>query len=122
MVFVQSLGIAVVLAVSDTIFENSLASELRKRAPQADAAAIIAAGATHFRGLVSARDLPGVLAAYSLAVGRVFYLAAGVTGLAVFTSLFLGWVDVRKKKKGEVGGDRDPEELKPYAEKDDIRQ
>ena len=48
-VFVQSLGTAITLAISDVIFEGSLESELPKQAPLADAAAIIAAGATHFR-------------------------------------------------------------------------
>lgn len=97
-VFTQSLGIAIVLAASDTIFQTSLVSELKNKAPLADAAAILSAGATHFRDIVSYRDLPGVLVAYSVAIGRVFYLTAGLAGLAVFTSLFLGWVDVRKKQ------------------------
>ncbi|KAK4133710.1 hypothetical protein BT67DRAFT_404167 [Trichocladium antarcticum] len=97
-VFTQSLGIAIVLAASDTIFQTSLVSELENKAPLADAAAILRAGATHFRDIVSYRDLPGVLVAYSVAIDRVFYLTAGLAGLAVFTSLFLGWVDVRKKQ------------------------
>ncbi|GAB1316134.1 Efflux pump afoB [Madurella fahalii] len=105
-VFAQSLGNAIALAVSDAIFEGSLEAELRNRVPQADSAAIITAGATHFRSVVNEWDLPGVLMAYSIAIGRIFYLGAGVTGLAVFTSLFLGWVDIRKKKKA----DRDPEQ------------
>ncbi|KAK4233250.1 major facilitator superfamily domain-containing protein [Achaetomium macrosporum] len=96
-VFVQSLGTAITLAVSDVIFQGSLESELSKQAPLADAAAIIAAGATSFRNIVNDRDLPGVLMAYSIAIDRVFYLVAGVSGLAVLTSLFLGWVNVRKE-------------------------
>ncbi|AEO64425.1 uncharacterized protein THITE_2110561 [Thermothielavioides terrestris NRRL 8126] len=109
-VFAQSLGTSIMLAVSGAIFQTSLESELPKQAPFADAAAIIAAGATHFRDVVSDRDLPGVLAAHSIAIDRAFYLAAGVSGLVVFTSLFLGWVDVREKgvagrADGVGGGD-----------------
>jgi hypothetical protein len=106
-VFVQSLGTAITLAVSDVIFQGSLVSELSKQAPLADAAAIVAAGATSFRNIVNDRDLPGVLMAYSIAIDRVFYLVAGVGGLAVLTSLFLGWVNVRKEvgtSKNEPGG------------------
>ncbi len=93
--FAQSLGTAILLAASNAVFQGGLQSEIPKHAPLADAAAIIAAGATHFRNIVSEQDLPGVLVAYSLAIDRVFYLAAGVSGLAVFTSLFLGWINIR---------------------------
>jgi hypothetical protein len=97
-IFIQSLGTAITLAISDAIFEGSLESELPKQAPLADAAAIIAAGATHFRTIVSEQDLPGVLAAYSLSINRVFYLAAGVSGLGLLTALGMGWVNVSKKR------------------------
>ncbi|KAK4033297.1 major facilitator superfamily domain-containing protein [Parachaetomium inaequale] len=103
-IFVQSLGTAITLAISDAIFEGSLESELPKQAPLADAAAIIAAGATHFRSTVSEQDLPGVLAAYSLSINRVFYLAAGVSSLGLLTALGMGWVNVSKKRRaGEDG-------------------
>jgi len=95
------------LAISNAIFQGGLGSEIPKQAPHADVAAIIAAGATHFRSVVSKRDLPGVLAAYALSIDRVFYLAAGVSSLGVFTSLCLGWVDLRKKRS--PGGNNDME-------------
>jgi hypothetical protein len=97
-IFVQSLGTAIMLAASDAIFEGGLLSELPKQAPLADTAAIIAAGATHFRAVVSESDLPGVLMAYALAIDRAFYLAAGASALGVFTSLCLGWVNLRKRR------------------------
>ncbi|KAK4155625.1 major facilitator superfamily domain-containing protein [Chaetomidium leptoderma] len=98
-IFMQTLGTAIMLAVSDAIFEAGLESELPKHAPLADVAAIVAAGATHFRDIVGEQDLPGALVAYSLAIDRVFYLAAGVSALGVCTSLCLGWVDVRKRQR-----------------------
>ncbi|KAL2261812.1 hypothetical protein VTK26DRAFT_3255 [Humicola hyalothermophila] len=98
--FVQSLGTAVFLALADTLFQTGLESELRVKAPLADAAGIISAGATDFRDIVGHSDLPGVLLAYSAAIRRVFYAASAVVGLAVFTSLFLGWKDIRKGSKG----------------------
>ena len=98
-IFVQSLGTAITLAISDAIFQGSLQSELSKQVPLADATAIVAAGATHFRSIVQEQDLPGVLAAYSVSIGRVFYLAAGISGLGLITSLGMGWVDVSKKRR-----------------------
>jgi hypothetical protein len=104
-IFVQSLGTAITLAISDAIFQGSLQSELPKQAPSADAAAIVAAGATHFRSIVKEQDLSGVLAAYSISIGRVFYLAAGVSGLGLITSLGMGWVDVSKKRRRDDNDD-----------------
>jgi hypothetical protein len=98
-IFFQSLGTAILLAVSDNLFEGGLESELPKHALLTDASAVIAAGATQFRSVVREGDLPGVLVAYSLAIARVFYLAAGVTALAVFTSLFLEWIDIRHRQR-----------------------
>ncbi|KAK3292403.1 major facilitator superfamily domain-containing protein [Chaetomium fimeti] len=97
-IFVQSLGTAITLAISDAIFQGSLQSQLSQQAPHADAAVIIAAGATHFRNIVEEQDLPGVLAAYSVSLNRVFYLAAGVSSLGLITSLGMGWVNVSKKR------------------------
>jgi hypothetical protein len=96
--FAQSLGTAVLLAASNAVFQGGLQAEIPKHAPHADATAIIVAGATRFRNIVSGRDLPGVLVAYSHAIDRVFYLAAGVSGLAVFTSLCLGWINIRSPR------------------------
>jgi hypothetical protein len=116
-VFIQSLGVAIMLSASDTVFQTILEHELPIQAPLADAAAIISAGATHFRSIVSERDLPGVLAAYTLAVDHVFYLAAAVTGLAVFSAMFLGWTDLRKVKKVTVVDAEQPRE-KPLKSED----
>jgi hypothetical protein len=114
LVFVQCIGTAVVLAISNTIFQSSLGSEIPKQAPHADVAAIIAAGATHFRNLVHEGDLPGVLAAYAISIDRVFYLAAGVSGLGAFSSLGLGWVDIRDKSRTRAPGNNNDLELVDY--------
>ncbi|KAH6842670.1 major facilitator superfamily domain-containing protein [Chaetomium sp. MPI-CAGE-AT-0009] len=100
-IFVQSLGTAITLAISDAIFQGNLESGLSEQVPTADVAAIIAAGATHFRSIIDEQDLPGVLAAYSVSINRVFYLAAGVSGFGIITSLGMGWVNVSKKRPAD---------------------
>ncbi len=89
-VFTQSLGTSVVLALSNMIFQEGLRVQLPIYAPAVNPAAIIAAGATHFRDIVSAKDLPGVLKAYSLAINHVFYPIIPLCGIAIVTSLYLG--------------------------------
>lgn len=43
--------------------------------------------------------LSGVLIAYSISVGRVYYLAIGCSGVAFLFSFGMGWKDIRKKEK-----------------------
>lgn len=103
-IFVQSLGSAIALSVSDAIFQTNLVSEITLKAPHVDAAAIIVAGATRFRSVVNEQDLPGVLEAYALSIDRVFYLAAALSGLGTFTALGMGWVNISKKQRMRNAG------------------
>ncbi|KAK9349974.1 putative MFS general substrate transporter [Lipomyces doorenjongii] len=95
--FCSTLGGAVFLTLANTIFDNSLKSELPNYAPSVNATEVIAAGATGFRDVVTKSQLPGVLKAYGISVDRVFYLTAGA-GFACFCFAWgMGWKDLRKK-------------------------
>jgi len=102
-IFVQSLGTAVFLAVSNTLFDQSLISQLSVNAPNVDPAKVIAAGATGFLGDVSSEDIPGILLSYSNSIDRVFYIAAALGVVAFVTSNFLGWIHLQPKKPVAVG-------------------
>ncbi|KAK0616757.1 major facilitator superfamily domain-containing protein [Immersiella caudata] len=98
LVFFGMLGTAVMMALANTIFNQSLRVELTRGFHSATVARdIIEAGATGFREVVSIDNLHMVLVAYSVSISRVFYLVAAVGATSVVTSLFLGWTDVRKK-------------------------
>ncbi|KPM46057.1 hypothetical protein AK830_g499 [Neonectria ditissima] len=105
LVFSQTFGGAVFVSISNVIFHGRLKSELQDRLPHLDANAIINAGATGVDTVVSAKDLPGALAAYAKGVDAVFYLAVAAA-CVMFTSAWgMGWKDIRKKasvKKGDV--------------------
>ncbi|ROW03612.1 hypothetical protein VPNG_07165 [Cytospora leucostoma] len=77
LVWCQYIGPAIFLALYNTVFDTSLKSQLREQASNADAAAIIDAGATGFRSIVEPQDLRGVLRAYTNSLDNVFYLVAG---------------------------------------------
>lgn len=98
LVFIQTLSGAVFLTFADVIFSTGLKALIPKDAPNANAAAIIAAGATGMRDVVSPEDLPGVLKAYAGSVDRVFYMAAALGVICVIFSFGTGWKDIRKKK------------------------
>ncbi|KAI1150240.1 major facilitator superfamily domain-containing protein [Nemania diffusa] len=97
-VFCQSLGPAIILAVCQLIFIHGLQTELPRHAPNVDAAEIIKAGATRFRELVAVQDLPGVLVGYANSIDHVFYLLAGLSAFSGLVLWGLGWQDIRKKQ------------------------
>lgn len=104
MMFLQGLMGSIFISIANTIFDNSLLSEIRSRAPGVNAEAVLAAGATAFRKVVSPEQLPNVLEAYAISFDRVFYLAIGLTATTFVTSWGLGWRDVRKKKRQAAEG------------------
>ncbi|KAK0644201.1 major facilitator superfamily domain-containing protein [Cercophora newfieldiana] len=98
LVFFGMLGTAVMVAIANTIFNQSLRVELSRHLPDpAEFREVIAAGATGFRKLVSEEDLPLVLEAYAISISRVFFLVAGVGAISVVTALFLGRTNLRKR-------------------------
>ncbi|CAI7676372.1 unnamed protein product [Penicillium discolor] len=95
--FSQTFAGALFLSFSDTIFTNSLSTQIPIYCPSVDPHTIINAGATEFRLYVSQLELPGVLLAYAKSVDRVFYLTTGMACGSLFFSCFMGWRDIRTK-------------------------
>ena len=93
----HTFGSAISLSIAQTIFSNSLKAKLPSYAPGVDTSAVIAAGATAFRTVVSPDEVGGVLRAYSKAVDGVFYYTAASAACSFFAALGLGWNDVRKQ-------------------------
>jgi hypothetical protein len=101
--FTQTLGGAVMLTCGETIFTNSLRETIPTYANGVNPEAIIAAGATGFRGIITnPTQLAGVLIAYSKSIDRVFYLAIGCSCACFFCAWGMGWKDIRKKSKTEL--------------------
>ncbi|KAH6845699.1 major facilitator superfamily domain-containing protein [Chaetomium sp. MPI-CAGE-AT-0009] len=105
-IFAQSLGPAIMLALCDVIFDASLRSELQERVGHLDTEAIIRAGATGFRAIVPSVDLAEILVAIANSVDRVFYLVAAVAAACAFVLWGMGWQDLRKQEQAgdEEGG------------------
>ena len=70
--FSQYLGGAIFISAANTLFNNVLVTSLHNFAPHVYAQAVIDAGATGFRNVVTASDLPLVLLAYNRAVVQTF--------------------------------------------------
>ncbi|KAF6802647.1 MFS multidrug transporter [Colletotrichum sojae] len=97
LVFIQGLGISVLISIGNAVFDSTVASEIEIHAPGLDPRAIISAGATAFRSQVPPQSLADVVKAWAVGYQRTMYIA---TGLSVGMFLFacgLGMYDVRKK-------------------------
>ncbi len=95
--FASTFGGALFLGFADTIFTNSLVSQIRKKLPGHNVEAIVAAGVTGFRAIVSKADLSAVIEAYNTSIDRVFYMVTALAVVCFFTAWGLGWKDIRKK-------------------------
>ena len=104
-IFSQSLGPAIFLSICNVIFVESLKCQIVKQAPGVDAAAIIQAGATKFRSVISRDDLPAVLVAYANSLDRVFYFVAAAVAVCALPLWGLGWVDFRALNKTKAKDD-----------------
>lgn len=98
LVFSQTMAGAVIITIANVIFDSGLKSLLPKDAPNVNVDAVILAGATGFRSIVSEADVAGVINAYAKCCDYVFYLVAGLGGVMFLASWGTGWVDIRKKK------------------------
>ncbi|QSZ33142.1 hypothetical protein DSL72_002728 [Monilinia vaccinii-corymbosi] len=98
----QSFGGAIFVSVGNNILQNQLiASSKDGRLPGVDIQAVLDAGATGFRSVVDADQLPALLTEYNGALQKVFIASVPVTILALIASLFLEWKSVKTHKNGE---------------------
>lgn len=114
LVFAQNFGGAVAVSLSQTIFTNSLRTLIPAHAPAVDVDAVISAGPQGMRKMIGGgagqrAELEGLLSAYGEALGRVFYLCAGMGVAAWLFSWGMGWRDIRAKKEGEEREKRERE-------------
>jgi hypothetical protein len=102
--FSQTFGGSVFLTISETILTNSLTTNLAKYAPDVDAAAIVAAGASGVKQVVGndSTKLDEVLTAYAKSISNIFYFVVGASSLMFCVSWLMGWKDIRKKEKKKV--------------------
>ncbi|KAI1413389.1 MFS general substrate transporter [Hypoxylon sp. FL1857] len=99
LVFLQNFGAAVMVILSQTILTNSLIKLVPRDAPGVDPQVVINAGTTAsaLEQAVGSTYLPGVLWAYSHALQRIWYFAAGIGALSFLAAWCLGWQNIRKK-------------------------
>lgn len=116
--FFQSLGGAVFIAVSQTVFQNGLIDGIARDAPGLDAQVFVNSGASQVREVLRAlhaeQYTDAVLGAYWQGLRHSFFITVGCAAAAFFACLGLSWINIKNKEGGEGADARDAEE-KPAA-------
>lgn len=101
LIFLQSLGGTVFLAVAQNVFHSRLISELSRNVPNVNPVVVIDAGGS---GLVESMrsiypdSVDGIIGAYNKALQNVFLIATVLGCLTVFGCVFIEWKSVKKDK------------------------
>ncbi|OAA60533.1 major facilitator superfamily transporter [Niveomyces insectorum RCEF 264] len=98
MVFVQNLGGAIFTSAANNVFDTKLVDELARSVPSLDPQAILDAGATGIRAVVTAAEYPLVLVAYNKAVTTTFLM--GLI-LACLCSIGAAGMELKRAKTKE---------------------
>jgi len=90
---------ALFTSIAEAIFTNKLVDGITQQIPSLNPTAVLNAGATGLRNLVSPEVLPLLLEIYNEAVRQVFLMIAIIGPIAVVCACFIEWRSVKGKKK-----------------------
>lgn len=101
--FFQSLGAALFIAVGQSLFQNGFISGLHKYAPELDAQVMINTGATAIRGVLEktgqSDQLVPALKAYASGLQNTYRVVTAVSAVAFVMACFFEWKSVKKAGK-----------------------
>jgi hypothetical protein len=105
MMFSQTLGGALFIAVAQNVFQNQLVKSVAAaNIAGLDPALVIQTGATQIQTLIPKQFLPTVLDAYNGALTNAFYVSVAMASLSVVGALSIQWNSVKGKKIEMAGG------------------
>ena len=99
--FTQTFGGALFIAVAQNVFTNRLLSNLLESVPTLDPAIVLSTGATSLKEAITKQDpslLPGVLSAYNSALVQTFYVSVAMASMSIFGAIGVEWKSVKGKK------------------------
>ncbi|KAB5522841.1 major facilitator superfamily domain-containing protein [Coniochaeta sp. 2T2.1] len=96
--FMQTLGGALFVSVSQNVFTNKLVSYVEKYVPDLDPMVVLGTGATAIQTQINPEQLPGVTKAYSDALTQTFIVFVAMGTLSMVGALAIEWRSVKGKK------------------------
>ncbi|KAA8645304.1 MFS-type gliotoxin efflux transporter gliA [Aspergillus tanneri] len=112
-IFIQTFGGAIFLAVGQNIFSSRLIANVRASNIPINADSLLSQGATSMDSLVPPEYLPELRIAYNDAIIHVFYAAVATAGLSIIGSALLPWYSV--KGKSNPGSEQKNEPVEPAS-------
>ena len=101
----QSLGGAIFVSVGNSVFQHNLMkASAANLLPGIDIKQVIEAGATAFRDLIPAEELPAMIQVYNKAIQTVFIVPIPLGVLATLIACFIEFKSVKPKKINEESG------------------
>jgi len=97
-IFIQTLGGALFVSISQNVFTNKLIQNLAKYVPGLDPEIVLRTGATSIQATIEEQYLKGVTLAYNDAITRVFIVAASMAALTMIGALAIEWKSMKGKK------------------------
>ncbi|KAJ7454683.1 putative efflux pump antibiotic resistance protein [Mycena latifolia] len=101
--FAQTLGGALFIAIGQNVFSNQLISGLIAHVPGVSPALVLSAGATSLKNAIDPQYLSAVLQVYNDALTSAFYVSVAMAALSLVGSLVIEWKSI-KGKNIEMGG------------------
>ena len=96
--FAGGLGSSFFISVSSTLFQNRLAEEVEKYAPDTNTTTFEHGGLANVRDYIGADRLRDVLLGYDKAVMQTLYLPVALAALTIVGSLAMERKSVKKKQ------------------------
>jgi len=98
MMFTQTLGGALFIAVAQNVFQNQLVSNIAAVHIQGlNPASVLTTGATELKHVFPEKFLPAVLTAYNDALTQTFYVSTGTACISIIGALCIEWKSVKGK-------------------------
>ncbi|KAJ7473143.1 DHA14-like major facilitator [Mycena galericulata] len=96
--FAQTLGSALFIAIAQTVFTTSLVSGITAHVPGLDPSVVLSAGADSLKETVAPAFLPAVTAVYNQALSSAFIVAMAMAGVSLVGAFVVEWRSVKGKK------------------------
>lgn len=97
--FSQTLGGALFIAVAENVFENRLVSNVvAANLPGLDATTVLSIGATEIQRVIPKQFLPAILNAYNDALTNAYYVSVAMSCLTIIGALSIQWISIKGKR------------------------
>ncbi|KAH8730333.1 major facilitator superfamily domain-containing protein [Phaeosphaeriaceae sp. PMI808] len=98
-IFMQTFGGTVFIAVAQNVFNNKLISNVLASGIPVNPAALLSVGATKLQTLVEAKYLNQLQLAYNESITQTFYVTVATAGLSIIGALLIPWFSVKKTEQ-----------------------